>query len=388
MRIRRAGLIALACWAFLALPRGAAAAAVCDAATALTTIGMDTVAGQILLAVPPTEGSAGAKGPKGSNGWVVVLAGDAASATLYPDLDAGGKRLGGSVGPGAVLAAHPCGDSCLQPVRWSAGSWELLGEPIQVPAVITTTGTWDLSGTPWIVVHGAGKTAGQVQAWAFRLDGREWKLAGAMPVAAVGDLEAVPAPQRRDGVVSGTGLFSASAAAGPWVVGLPDLPPARQGQVIGLGAGAAAYLSADGVVYLSQDDGKAWRRSTWTPWGAGTTGMWRQGTDYWVDLPLGDRRGPLELAWFDRRVANDERLYLTRLTPGGEWLTLAQAKSEITTRNDHLAVSHVFAPTPDTWIVLSGCVATAEGSSLVVRVYEKGALSAPRLVPLREAGGS
>jgi hypothetical protein len=279
----------------------------------------------------------------------------------------------------------PCGGSCLQPLRWSGGIWEPLGEPLQVPAVNTASGTYDLNGDPWFVVHGKGDAPGQVRAWAFHLQGREWRLAGSMPLTAAGDLAAVPAPQRKDGVLSGTGLFSASGPPESWVQGLPGLPPQRQGQVIALGGGAAAYLSADGVVYLSADSGKTWKRSTWTPWGAGTAGMWRQGSDYWVDLPVGDRRGPLQLAWFDRRTPGQETLYLTRLGTGGTWTTLTQAKSEISTKNDKLQVSHVFAPREGVWLLLSGCVATAGESDLVVRVYDKGTLSAPRLVPLREA---
>jgi hypothetical protein len=352
----------------------AAAAPLCDGTTALTPIGVDTASGRVLLSIPPLGGR--------GKGWTAELAADATEARAYPE--AGGGRFGGSVGPGPVLAAQPCGGSCLQPVRWKDGAWEPLGEPLQVPAVNTATGTYDLAGSPWIVVQGKGDRAGQVKAWGFRLEGREWQLKGATPVTAAGDLAAVPAPQRKDGVLSGTGLFAASGPPQVWLKGLPALPPARQGQVVALGGGSAAYLSADGVVYLSPDDGKSWRRSTWTPWGGGTAGLWRQGTDYWVDLPVGDRRGPLQLAWFDRRTPGSEIVYLTRLGPGGAWTTLTQAKSEVATRSEKLPVSHIFAPREGTWLLLSGCVATAGGSDLVVRTYEKGTLSPPRLVPLRE----
>ena len=381
-------LAALPAGAPAASPPPAGAAALCDAATALTPIGVDTASGRVLLSIPPL--AAAGRGDRAGRGWIAELAVDAAEVRVYPE--AGGGRFGGSVGPGPVLAAHPCGGSCLQPVRWQAGAWEPLGEPLQVPTVNTATGTYDLAGSPWIVVHGKGDRAGQVKAWGFRLEGREWQAKGRTAVTAAGDLAAVPAPQRKDAVLSGTGLFAAAGSPEVWVRGLPDLPPARQGQVIALGngsaggAGGAAYLSADGVVYLSADGGKSWRRSTWTPWGSGTAGLWRQGSDYWVDLPVGDRRGPLQLAWFDRRTPGSESIFLTRLGPQGAWTTLVQAKSEVATKSEKLPVSHVFAPREGTWLLLSGCVATAKGSDLVVRTYEKGTLSPPRLVPLRVAG--
>jgi hypothetical protein len=199
----------------------------------------------------------------------------------------------------------------------------------------------------------------------------------------VGDLQAVPSPQRRDGVLSGTGLFVPSGSPEVWVQGLPDLAPARRGAVMALSGSAAAYLSADGAVYLSSNSGKSWRRSTWTPWGTGTTGMWRQGKDYWIDLPLGDRRGPLELAWFDRRTPEQESIFLTRLNPAGDWTVLTQSKSEIRTKNDdRLEVSHVLSPRAGTLVLLSGCAATSGGSGLVIRTYDKGALSEARFVPI------
>src|SRR5436305_937435 len=106
----------------------------------------------------------------------------------------------------------------------------------------------------------------------------------------------------KDGVLTGTGLFSASGPPQTWVSGLPGITAERRGQLIALTGTSVAYVSGDGVVYLSENSGKAWRRSTWTPWGATeTVGIWRQGKDYWVDFPSGDHRGSLRLVWFDRR---------------------------------------------------------------------------------------
>jgi hypothetical protein len=356
----------------------ASSGTICDGTTALTPIGVDTAAGRVLFAVPPL-GTGGDR-----QGWLVELTADGATAAAYPD--PGGGRLGGSVGPGPIVAARPCGDSCLQPIRFKEGAWKPLGEPLTTPAVITVAATYDAGGAPWLVVHGQGKKEGLMQAWAYRLEERDWKSRGSLPVTAVGDLQAAPAPQRKDGVLSGTGLFAASGPPEVWVQGLPDLPPDRRGAVLALAGSAAAYLSADGAVYLSSDSGKSWRRSTWTPWSTGTTGIWRQGKDYWIDLPVGDRRGPLELAWFDRRNPEQEAIVLTRLTPAGSWTVLTQTKSEIRTKNDdRLAVSHVLAPKEGTLLLLSGCVATNQGSGLVVRTYEKGALSEARFVPIAVA---
>ncbi|MEA2692740.1 MAG: hypothetical protein QOJ16_2127 [Acidobacteriota bacterium] len=360
-------------------PAASASRTICDATSALTPIGTDTESGRILLAVPPLAG--------GSQGWVVELSAagtNGATASAYPDPADG--RFGGSVGPGPVVATRPCGTGCLQPIRFKAGAWEPLGEPIAAPAVITAAATYDQTGTPWLVVHGKGKEEGVVRAWAYRLEERDWKSKGNLMVTGVGDLQAVPSPQRKDGVLSGTGLFVPSGSPEVWVQGLPDLPPARRGAVMALSGSAAAYLSADGAVYLSSNSGKSWRRSTWTPWGTGTTGMWRQGKDYWIDLPIGDRRGPLELAWFDRRTPEQESIFLTRLNPAGDWTVLTQSKSEIRTKNDdRLEVSHVLSPRAGSLVLLSGCAATAGGSGLVIRTYDKGALSEARFVPIAPA---
>jgi hypothetical protein len=349
---------------------------ICDGTSALTPIGTDTASGRVLLSVPPFAGNPQA--------WIVELAADGSSATAYPDPGEG--RFGGSVGPGPVVAARNCGTGCLQPIRFKDGAWEPLGEPVVAPAVITAAATYDETGTPWLVVQGQGKEVGVVRAWAYRLEEREWRSKGNLMVTAVGDLQAVPSPQHKDGVLSGTGMFVASGPPEVWVQGLPDLPPARRGAVVSLTGGGAAYLSADGAIYLSADSGKSWRRSTWTPWGAGTTGIWRQGKDYWIDLPTGDRRGPLELAWFDRRTPDEEALFLTRLNPAGDWAVLAHSKSEIRTKNDdRLEVSHVLSPHAGTLVLLSGCAATAGGSGLVVRIFEKGALSEARFVAITPA---
>jgi hypothetical protein len=213
---------------------------------------------------------------------------------------------------------------------------------------------------------------------------------GSMTVAAVGQPSALPAPQRKDGVLTGTGLFSASGEPQAWVSGLPGITVARRGQLIALTGTSAAYVSGDGVVYLSDDSGKKWRRSTWTPWGGAgqdTVGIWRQGKDYWVDFPFGDHRGALRLVWFDRRVAAEEKIVLTRLTPSGDWIKLTELPGEVKTKSgEQLAITQILVPKGDDWILLTGCAATPSGSGLVLRVFDGKSLSDARFVAMQTAG--
>ncbi len=367
--------------ALLGLSLGAfpavAAPPICDGSTALTLIGMDTSNGRTLFSVPPLRDD--------QTGWIVELSGDGREAHAWPDDPKG--RYGGSVGPGPVLAVRPCGPSCLQPVRWNAGAWEPVGESLSAPTASTADPTYDQTGAPWVLLHGVGDTAGQQRAWAFRFEGRQWMSRGSMTVAAVGQPSALPAPQRKDGVLTGTGLFSASGEPQAWVSGLPGITVARRGQLIALTGTSAAYVSGDGVVYLSDDSGKKWRRSTWTPWGGATqdtVGIWRQGKDYWVDFPFGDHRGALRLVWFDRRVAAEEKVILTRLTPSGDWIKLAELPSEVKTKSgEQLAITQILVPKGDDWILLTGCAATPGGSGLVLRVFDGKSLSDARFVAMQ-----
>lgn len=356
-----------------AAPPAPPAGAICDSGTAITLIGIDTESGRMLFAVAGPGGGAGS--------WTVELDGAGGEAHAYPAQS--GSRFAGSVGPGPVVAVEPCGSDCLQPVRWSHGAWQPLGEPVTLPTASTVAATYDAAGAPWLVAHGGSSKEGQVQTWSFRYEGHEWKSRGGLAVTAVGQPQVLPSPQRRDGVLSGTGLFSASARPSTWVEGLPGLPPSRRGQLLALAGTDAAYISADGVAYLSSDQGKTWRRSTWTPWGGDTTGMWRQGSEYVIDLPFGDHRGALQLVWFDRRSPAAERVVLTRLGAGGSWSQLAEAPNDVTSRSgEHLPVTQVLVPREDTWILLSGCAATASGSGLVLRSFEKGQMSEARFVPI------
>jgi hypothetical protein len=368
-----AAVLALSLGAFPA----AAAPPVCDSSTDLTLIGMDTSSGRTLFSIAAAK--------DGQAGWIVELDGDGREARVWPDDPKG--RYGGSVGPGPVLAVVPCGPSCLQPLRWNEGTWEPVGESLSAPTASTVNPTYDQTGAPWFLLHGASAKTGQEQAWAFRFEGRQWIDRGSIQVAAVGQPSALPAPQRKDGVLTGTGLFSASGPPQTWVSGLPGVTAERRGQLIALTGTAVAYVSGDGVAYLSDNSGKTWRRSTWTPWGAkDAVGVWRQGKDYWVDFPFGDHRGSLRLVWFDHRVASEEKIVLTRLTPSGDWVRLTEIPGEVKTKSgEHLAITQILVPKGDNWILLTGCAATAEGSGLVLRVFDGKNVSDARFVPLKTA---
>jgi len=363
----------------VSLPTAAAPLAICDGSTAVTLLGMDTASGRMLFSIPSTG--------EDGRGWLVELDPEGREARAWPNPPKG--LFGGSVGPGPVLAVTSCGTSCLQPMRWTGGAsdsgWEPLGDPLTSPTAATVTPTYDNTGAPWVILHGASRQDGQIQAWAFRMEGREWKNVGGQMVTAVGQPSALPAPQRKDGVLTGTALFSSSGRPEVWVTGVPSLPAERRGQIIALTGTSAAYVSADGVVYLSDDSGKGWRRSTWTPWGTqSTAGMWRQGTDYWVDLPVGDHRGALRLVWFDRRRPTEETVVLTRLAPSGDWIRLSETRSEVRSKSgEQLPVTQVLVPKGEIWLLLSGCAATAQGSGFVLRSFDGTALSASRFVPFR-----
>ncbi|HEY0514942.1 MAG TPA: hypothetical protein VGH73_23810 [Thermoanaerobaculia bacterium] len=383
LNVLRLAAIAAPVAAFLSLAGAvpaageAAATPICDSSTDLTMIGMDTAAGSTLFSIAPAK--------DGQPGWIVELDGDGRQARVWPDDPKG--RYGGSVGPGPVLAALPCGPSCLQPVRWAEGSWEPVGESLAAPTASTAISTYDQTGAPWFLLQGASAKTGQEQAWAFRFEGRQWRDRGSLVVAAVGQPAALPAPQRKDGVLTGTGLFSASGPPQTWVSGLPGITAERRGQLIALTGTSVAYVSGDGVVYLSENSGKAWRRSTWTPWGATeTVGIWRQGKDYWVDFPSGDHRGSLRLVWFDRRRPAEQMIVLTRLTQSGDWVRLTEIPGEVKTKSgEHLPVNQILVPKGDDWLLLTGCAATAQGSGLVLRVYDGKGVSEARFVALKSA---
>ena len=390
----RAGLVAaVLCVAVPGLGASAAAAPAagsfqCSSDTVLTLFGVDTLHGHLLLR---TVGgwlleTAPAAGDAGGGDWTE-------SALYYREPD-DPRAYGGSMGAGPILAVTRCGGGCLQAVTWGAGRWQPLGEPLTgAPSGIAYT-TYDGAGVPWLVLQhplepGEGPDDG-VRAHAWRLVDGRWADAGAAVARSSGASAAVAAPDRNDAILSGTVRFAIGEKPQSWLASLPSLP-ARDVGVLVPAEDGAAYLTADGHLLLSRD-GEHWVRSRWTPWGQHPTRLWAPGRDYTVDLPTGDRHGALHAVWIDRREGESGRLYLTTWQPRGEWKTLVGLHPEISTLNgERLGYSEIVVAGPGTWVLLSGCVNTANGPGLVLRTFGPDGLTRPRFLPLRPAvvpGGS
>lgn len=370
-----------------AAPRPDDAGFTCSTATSMVLLGMDTRDGRLLLRA--------AGGPTGHAGWVIELAPDTSAAagadgrwTETARYHAAGELApyGGSIGPGPVFAVVDCGPSCLQTMRWEEGGWAPFAEPLTAPEAATVHATYDGDGHPWVVLHAAGDHREGATAWAFRLEGREWRPAGSRHVLASGAAEAIPDHPRHDAILSGTGRFALGEEPAAWLDALPKLPPDRIGSLVPVPPGAG-YVSADGELFLSAD-GVSWVRTRWTPWGRMPTRIWTPGRDFLIDVPASDHRGALSVLWFDRRRPEQERLVLTEWSPHRDWRVLADLGPAVTTLDGAtLPYAEFFVIRPGHWLLLTGCVHTANGPGLVIRTYGDQGLSAPRFLPLQPAGG-
>lgn len=360
----------------LALVAGAAPASaaepLCRGVASLALLAMDTAAGRALLTLSASDGLR----------LVEVEALDDV-ARLHP-LPPGPPRFAGSNGPGPLLALGRCGASCIQVERWDDGAWRPEGEPLEVPSSLNFYTTYDRSGRPWVVAHTPAGEAGWVEARAFRLAGSRWQERGRLTVTGVTTQGAMSAAWRRDGVVTGTGLFTADAAPSYWVAGLPALPAEKRGQVVPLGNGGAAYLAADGAVYTSGDGGRTWRGSRWRPWGVERTQIWSFGADYSLDVPLGALDDPLPIFWFDRRERDATRVILTTVGAGGDWNLRAELPAEIVAdTGERLEIVHFLRTAGGIWMLLSDCFAAGSTTGLARRTYTAAGLGPPRFVVLQ-----
>jgi hypothetical protein len=364
----------------------AAAGFACSTATSMALLGMDTREGRLLLRA--------AGGPTGHSGWLIELAPDTSAAAgdtagwtetaRYHDVG-DVAAYGGSIGPGPVFAVTDCGPSCLQPVIWQEGAWRPFSEPLVAPDAATVHTTYDGEGSAWLVLQAAGSHAEGATAWAFRLVGREWQAAGSRHVLASGSAEAIPDDRRADAVLSGTGRFAPGEAPEAWLESLPKLTAQRSGVLVPVVPGAG-YVTSDGELFLSED-GASWVRTRWTPWGRTPTRIWTPGRDFVADLPASDHRQALSVVWFDRRRPDRERLVLTDWSPRRDWRVLADLAPVVTTLNgESLPYADFFVIRPGAWLLLTGCVHTANGPGLVLRTYGDRGLSAPRFLPLQPAG--
>lgn len=345
----------------------------CDLATVPTLVGFDTSSGAALLSLPALEGGS----------YLVAWRQGAETARLVHE-PAGFGRFGGSIGSGAVFAFRRCGTACLQPIRFEDDGWKPLGEPIAAPPAITVNATYDLSGHPWTVVHGASERPGVTRAWAFHLDGREWRSSGQLEVTAVAPPGALPAPWFPTGVVSGTGLFHGAGEARTWVSGVPADRSGSGAQVIPFDRRAVAFLSPEGSIYRSDDAGTTWRLSGWTPWGTGEAEPWQRGTDYTIDFPAGVPAGVLPVVWFDRRIAGRESVVFTEMSAAGRWRQVAVGPVGLSTSaGQDLTLAAVLRGQDGRWSSLFGCVVSSATPRLVVVEVADGKVSPPRLIPLR-----
>lgn len=352
----------------------------CDQNSILTLSGADTLDGRLLL--------------RTAEGWLLDArpdavdpgGGDWRETASYHREPAGGPVYGTSVGPGPIFGVRGCGAGCLQAVAWESGRWEPLGEPLRDAPSGTVHTTYDLSGAPWLVVQtplapGEGPDDG-VRAQAWRLDGGAWRPAGSSVVRSAGAAAAVPDPELPQAVLSGTVRFAVGSEPATWVSTLPALD-AEQVGVLVPAEGGAAYLTAEGRMLLSRD-GTKWVRSRWVPWKKHPTRLEVPGRDYTLDLPTGDRRGPLHALWVDRRAGEGGQLHLTRWSPAGDWAQVAELEPEITTLDGaRLGYSEIVVARPGVWVLLTGCVNTANGPGLVLRTAGAEGVTRPRFIPLR-----
>lgn len=345
----------------------------CGLSAVPSLVGFDTAAGEALLSLPAREGGS----------YLVLWRQGAETARLFREPEGVG-RFGGSIGPGPTFAVRRCGDDCLQPIRFDDGDWEPLGEPIAAPVAATVHATYDRSGHPWTVVHGSSDRPGLTRAWAFHLDGREWRSAGRLEVAALSPQGAVPAPWFPLAVVSGTGLFAATGEPRTWVSGLPADRGGTGSQVIAYDRKAVAFLSSDGLVYRSDDSGETWRLSSWTPWGTGEAEPWRRGTDFTLDLPTGVPSGSFPVLWFDRRLEGRESLVFTEMDAAGRWRQVAVGPARVpTSAGEDLTLALVLRSHDGRWSSLFGCVMSSGRPRLVVTELSGDRVSPPRLIPLQ-----
>jgi hypothetical protein len=385
-------------WCLLLLAAAASAAPVpldlaklCDEGTPLSPVGLDTLRGTLLFTVENVQRDLVA-----APYWTLELLPGALTATAVPDQ----LRIGGSFGPGPVVAARRCGEGCLALDRWITGSspaaggaadapgWQPVGPSLGLAATASFAATYDTGGRLWVVVLEAADQRGGTVAAARWLDGDRWVDAGRLGVVAVAAPAASPAPGQDDAILVGSGRFSTSAPPATWVGGLPAVAAERRGQLVAVGAAAAAYVAADGTVFLSEDRGSSWRQETWTPWRVGPVQVWQRGTDYSLDL-AGGLRPPFRLPvlLFDQRQPHDPRLWLAGWRPGsgaGGWTVELELGAEVPLdRGGALPTNEVVQRREGDWLLLSGCLVTPAGSALVVREVVAGGVGAARLVPLR-----
>ena len=270
---------------------------------------------------------------------------------------------------------------------------EPLGGPLEVPSDATVHGTYDSEGRPWVVFHRLLEPAGPIEdalsappaairAHAFRLAGESWADRGELRVQSVGSPGATPAPQAADGILSGTGLFTAGRPPSSWVASVPKLSREHTAQILPLASqsGAAVLYTAAGDLMLTTDRGRTWQRSDWRPLNPASA-------DLELDLPQGDRRGAFYALWIERRPFDrevPEILHLTELTAGPRWQVVEKLPSSvILDTGRQLNFNHVLVPRAGAWMLVASCATSEAGPGVVVRMRELGKLGPTKFLLIR-----
>ncbi len=357
-----------------------AEAQLCSEPTSMTVLALDTAGGKVLLSLADfaDQGSS-------SGSYLVEFDTNAKSARRYPGFTVG-ERFAGSIGPGPILALSRCGEGCVQAQRWSDGLWEPIASPLRTPAAANLHLTYDRSGTAWITVHQLTGERGLTDISAYRLTAGEWRPEGRLIVHSSGTPPVAPAPWQRDGIVAGSGLFSAGRPASLWVRGLPPIDKPNRGSLIALTETTAAFVAENGALLYSDDLGSSWVVDKWRPWGVERTPLWSYGSDYSIDLPLGSLTGPLPVVWFDQRPTRIPELHLTELSAGGHWKRLAESVPEVQgPAGEPLEVVTFLHTAAGRWLLFSDCHRNGANPGFLLRSCPPTGLSAPRFIPILPA---
>ncbi len=347
---RLSRLLPLLSFALCLTPSRVASAGVCEDSGVLTLLATDSNESEFLFAMDTDGDELG--------GWLLRVAASPPRATLYPDA-LKGSRVGGSTGPGPFLAAHGCGETCLQPLSWTGDGWSPLGPAVEVGAAGSVHFARDRSGAPWLTNHRATEVAEVVSVDAWRLEDGVWHPKGHLRVQAVGTPAARPDRDGRSSILVGTGRFRADEPPEYWLSALPALP-STSGAQLHQRAGSALYLTADSRIFTSTDAGGTWRRERWAPWPTERRGvtLWEAGRDYWTDSVLSLSWSSFPLLWFDDRDRSTPELVLSRRSDDGTWRSEAKLPRGA---NAAFPIEHIFELPPDRWLLLGPCSEGAGG---------------------------
>ncbi len=363
--------------AVLLLPAPALAAQLCSEPTSMTVLAMDTARGKVLLSLVQFSDPESASHPS-----LVEFDTNTKSARLFPG-PALGELFAGSIGPGPLLALRRCGEGCVQAQEWSEGKWRAFGNPLEVVTEANLHLTYDRSGTAWLTVHQLTQERGLSDISAFRLVDDDWRSAGRLIVHASGTPAVTPAPWQRDGIVVGSGLFSAEKPPSFWVHGLPPIEQANRGSLIALTETNAAFIAENGALLYSDNLGASWVMDKWRPWGIEQTPLWRYGSDYSIDLPLGSLAGPLPVVWFDQRPLREAELHLAELSTGGRWKRLAESVPRVEGATGEALEMVTFLHTDaGRWLLFSDCHRQDERPGFLLRSCPPSGLSAALFIPI------